>query len=208
MRTSLKLVVAALSCSTLLPAFAQLAFVDAAQPLIDRYGWSHQYFGTPHPNFGLPTQRIAQTLTIETNGKMVGVFLPIDCMYGAYSTRGSGAVNVEIRDVDAGLPGPTVFDYALVGANYFDRGGRFTFVPLSGGLAVAPGQQFAIVLENGAGGCELSASAPWIAPWGAPLAAYAGGTSFFENSYTSGVWIPFNATGYGADDIPFQLVLQ
>lgn len=189
MNHALKLVTAALFSSATIPASAQALgnIVDAAQFQIDYaaplvYGIG----GTSH-------QRLAQTLTVEVDGNLAGVFVPVAC--------GSGRLNVEIRDVVAGKPGPTVLDHRNVdAADLADTLGRFSYVRIPGALPLAAGQQIAIVLENKRGVCFARPS---------PLSAnYAGGQGYFEALPNPPGWVAFSDFANTPDDLPFQLVLE
>lgn len=187
MKKSLQLLAVSLSCSALLPASAQALgnIVDAAHFPIDFAANNNAIGGTSH-------QRLAQTLTVEVGGSLAGVFLPILC--------GDGRVRVEIRDVAASQPGPTMLDHRVVNSTVFDSGGRFTYVPIRGGLPLAAGQQIAIVVENATGTCAYHQS---------PVSSnYAGGKGYFEALPNPPGWVAFSDFANTPDDLPFQLVLE
>ena len=182
-------------CCTLAlsPALAQGLgnFVDAAHFPID-YGADNMAVG------GAFHQRLAQTLTVEVGGTLEGVFLPIGCG----SNAGNGKITVEIHDVAGGQPGPTVLASRKVAPGEFDSpNARFTFVPIPGALALAAGQQIAVVIERAKGeDCACHQS-----PVGSD---YPGGQGFFEALPNPPGWVPFSTFPGTPDDIPFQLVLS
>ena len=189
MNHALNLAAAALCCSAALPASSQVLgnIVDAAHFQIDYAAplvWG--IGGTSH-------QRLAQTLTVEVGGTLAGVFVPVAC--------GSGRLNVEIRDVAAGKPGPTVLDHRTVdAADLADTLGRFSYVRIPGALPLAAGQEIAIVLENKRGVCFARPS---------PVSSnYAGGQGFFEALPNPPGWVAFSDFVNTPDDLPFQLVLE
>lgn len=187
MKKSLKLLAASLSCLALLPASAQVTgnFVDAAHFPIDFSANNNAIGGTSQ-------QRLAQTLTVEVGGNLAGVFLPVLC--------GSGRLRVEIRDVVADQPGPTVLDHRGVDPAVFDTGGRFTYVRIPGSLPLAPGQRIAIVVENRTGTCAYHQS---------PVSSnYAGGQGYFEALPNPPGWVAFSVFANTPDDLPFQLVME
>lgn len=190
MDKTLKLLAASFACFAVLPASAQSLgdFVDAAQPLIDR--------GSPlvHSIGGGPSseQKLAQTMTVEVGGNLAGIFMPILC--------GTGKVHVEIRDVAAGQPGPTVLDSRNVDPSVFDVPGYFIYVRIPGAVALTAGQEIAVVVSNAKGSCSYYKS---------PVTAnYPGGQAFFDARPNPPGWVPFSAFPGEPDDLPFQLVLE
>jgi hypothetical protein len=151
---------------------------------------------------GASAQRLAQMLTVEMGGALVGVYLPIDCFARPFLPPGRGVV-VSVVDVVGGMPGTWTLDRALVDPADADAGGRFVFVPFTLGTTLKAGDQIALVLENRTGACHVTYS---------PVTAnYAGGSGFVETLSTGPGWIalvrhPMNLLW--ADDFPFQLVLQ
>jgi hypothetical protein len=203
MKRSLKLLAAALSCAALSPASAQSLFIDTAQPVLS----THLGALGPVMEVGGPSaQRLAQTLTVEMGGTLVGVYLPIDCFARPFLPPGRGVV-VSVVDVVGGSPGTWTVDRALVDPKDADAGGRFVFVPFTGGMTLKTGDQIALVLENRTGACHVTYSPA--------TANYAGGNGFVETLSSSPPggpgWIPLAGHPMNllwSDDFPFQLVLQ
>lgn len=194
----LHLILAACCCAIPM-SFAQAQglgnYVDAANYSVD--------FGAG--NFGIggsSEQKLAQTVTVETGGTLEGVFLAMGCGTAA----GAGKMHVEIHDVVGGIPGPTVLAQRAVAPGELDAPDmRFTYIHIPGALALAAGQQVAIVVYRPKGDdCAMHQSA---------LAAdYPGGHGFFDARPNAPGWVPFSdfagTSAASSDDLPFQLVLS
>jgi hypothetical protein len=180
---------ASLAALSVLPAGAQALghFVDAAQFDIDYAAGTLALDSAPTSE-----QKLAQTITVVAGGTLAGVFVPVIC--------GRGRVVVELRDVFKGLPGSVVLSQSIVAPTDFHPAGRFSFVPMPGNVALAVGQEVALVLSNPRGACSVHMS---------PLASsYAGGQAFFDARPNPPGWIPFSDFPGTPDDLPFQLVLE
>lgn len=145
-----------------------------------------------HAIGGSSEQKLAQTFTINHNGMLTGIFLPLDCS--------SGELNIEIRNQDGGLPGTTV-----ISSNTFSADSLVTNVtvfkrfnlPAS---TVATGDQLALVLSNETGTCGLSSG-----PIGDP---YIGGEGFYDSRPNSPGWVRFADFDSTAQDLSFQILLE
>jgi hypothetical protein len=170
-------------------------FVDAANYAID---------GTVGGNFvgGGSDQKLAQTVTVDAGGTLEGVFLAMSC--GSASTS---KVHVEIHDVVGGMPGPNVLAQRAVAPTELDAPStvaqpfHFTYVKIPGALALAAGQQIAIVVYRPKGDdCAMGQSTV--------SSNYPGGQGFFDARPNPPGWVPFSAFSGTPDDLPFQLVLS
>jgi hypothetical protein len=142
--------------------------IDQMQPLTDAAAGTLAIGGASQ-------QKLAQTLTVALDGEMTALFLPVACA--------SGRLVVEVRDVVGGLPGPTVLRRRTVAAASLPPVGlRFRRIALGGGLAVAAGDQRAIVLSNPTGSCGLA-----LSPGGD---SYPGGQAFFDARPNPPGWVP------------------
>ncbi|HUJ01334.1 MAG TPA: hypothetical protein VLY46_13930 [Usitatibacter sp.] len=192
MKPAIRLLAACCCAFALVPAFAQGIgdYIDAASFPID-------YAGSTLGIGGSSEQKLAQTLTVVAGGTLEGVFLPIGCGTSA----GKGKLSIEIHDVAGGIPGPNVLAQRAVAPAQFDAPNfPFTFVPIAGGLILAPGEEIAIVVERTKGDdCAMHAS-----PSGTD---YPGGHAFFDARPNPPGWVPFSQFP-GPDDLPFQLVLS
>ena len=176
----------------LIAAFVASTSLFAAAPVLDQSAPADPTASFTWALGGSSNQLLAQTLTVGISGKLVEVRVPIGC--------GSGAVIVEIRDVDSstGEPGTTVLARRRYRADFFPGVVTATFEPLrlGGRAGVTAGDRVAIVLSNPTGSCGVQPG-----PSGDP---YAGGTGYSQDDLAPGVWIRLN-TGAGAtDDLPFQ----
>ena len=189
-----------LACCALLPlSFANAQglgnFVDAANYSID-FAANNLGIG------GSSEQKLAQTVTVEAGGTLEGVFLAMGCGTAA----GAGKMDVEIHDVVAGMPGTTVLAQRAVAPGELDAPDmRFTYVKIPGGLALAAGEQVAIVVYRPKGDdCAMHQSVI--------TSDYAGGHGFFDARPNAPGWVPFSdfagTSAATSDDLPFQLVLS
>ena len=113
---------------------------------------------------GSSEQKLAQTLTINHDGTLTGVFLPLDCS--------SGELSVEIRNVAGSLPDTTV-----VSSNSFPADSLVTNISVFKlfklpATTVSTGDQLALVLSNESGMCGISSG-----PVGNP---YRDGEGFYD----------------------------
>jgi hypothetical protein len=161
-------------------------FTDAAQPIDMAPPYTYAVGGSS-------LQSLAQTLTVEQTGRVMGVFLPVFC--------GTGMITVELRDVAPGeLPGSRVLDStsvaaADIGYHYL----HFTYVEFQRQRKVKVGARLAVVVSNPGGSCGMNVS---------PLAIdYPGGRGSFEALPNPPGFVHFGVAGAAADDLPFQLVL-
>lgn len=112
----------------------------------------------------------------------------------------SGALVVEIRDVVAGLPGPTVLASQRIRAATLPlrTPSALVEIALHGGPEVFAGQSLAIVLDNPTGACGLFQGSP-----GDPDPA---GRAFFEALPNPPGWLPLATSG--RDDLAFLVELR
>lgn len=141
---------------------------------------------------GSSEQKLAQTFTINHDGRLTGVFLPLDCS--------SGELNVEIRNVTGGLP-----DTTLVSSNSFSADSLVTDVSVFKlfslpSSAVTMGDQFALVLSNETGTCGISSG-----PIGNP---YTDGEGFYDARPNAPSWVRFGDFDSTAQDLAFQVLLE
>lgn len=180
-----KLALATLACVAAFPAAAQNLIVeDAANNLVSP---------SLELAIGGPTgQVVAQTVTVETPGGILGVMLPAWC--------DGASLYALLLDVTAdGLPGTTV----IAGRHLTPqevrggaRAGRFALF-ITGPFAEAtPGARYAVVLASLDGECRIRQSTP--------AAAYPGGKAYYY-SLPELRWIALSEQG-GPDDLPFRVL--
>lgn len=141
---------------------------------------------------GTSEQKLAQTFTINYNGILTGVFLPLYCS--------SGELNVEIRNIDGSLP-----DTSVVSSNSFPADSLVTGVTVFKqfslpDLSVSAGDQLALVLSNETGTCGMSAG-----PIGNP---YTDGEGFYDARPNPAGWIRFSDFDSTAQDLAFQVLME
>ena len=161
-------------------AHASGIYIDQMQPVVDDTVGGLAIGGASQ-------QKLAQTVTVGLDGRLVGVFLPIGC--------DSGRLVIEIRELDAeGKPSDVVLRRReFNAANISPIGPVFRFFPLRVPLLSA-GDRFAVVLQNPTGSCAIFSS-----PVGD---SYAGGEGFFEALPNPPGWVPFSDTETRLD-LPF-----
>lgn len=187
MKTRIRILAAACSMLAAGTAAAQSAggFIDASNRAIDVSVGGMAIGGSYE-------QVLAQTLTVEIGGNIDGVYLPVGCS--------DGALYLEVRDVVAGEPGPTVLDSQLVPAHLLPLTQRFKFIAFKGGAKVRAGDEIALVLSNPKGECGIARSRL--------SSDYAGGHAFFDSRPNPpGTWIPNGSFPNEPDDYPFALGL-
>ncbi len=141
---------------------------------------------------GESQQKLAQTLTVGLNGRLLGLLLPIAC--------NSGVLVIEIRELDGDEPGDTVIGRREVPANRIPQPGQvFHFFSIGWPLPFAAGDRVAVVLQNPTGSCAI-----FSGPEGD---SYAGGQGFFEALPNPPVWVPFFGTGTSLD-LPFMALMR
>ncbi|MCC5907319.1 MAG: hypothetical protein JJU13_13995 [Balneolaceae bacterium] len=140
---------------------------------------------------GSSEQMLAQTFTVERDGNLAGVYLPIGCS--------DGTLEIEIRNVEDDIPGSTllaensfVADDIRSGVGVFERL-RFPEV------SVTAGQQLSFVLKNETGSCGMSR-----APTGD---SYTGGEAYFDARPNEPGWRPLTI-GTGIHDLVFLMVME
>lgn len=183
MNTTLAL--ATLACAAAFPAAAQNLLVeDAANNLVSP---------SLELAIGGPTgQVVAQTVTIETTGGIMGVMLPAWC-------DGASLYAVLLEVTADGLPGT-----AVVAGQHFTaqevrggaRAGRFTLFTMGPFADAIPGTRYAVALATLDGECRIRQSTP--------EAAYAGGKAYYY-SLPELRWIAFSEQG-APDDLPFRVL--
>lgn len=145
-----------------------------------------------HAIGGSSEQKLGQTFTINYDGSLTGVFLPLDCS--------SGELSVEIRNVDGSMPGSTVIssesfpaDSLVTGISVF----KLFSLPASD---VSSGDQLALVLSNETGTCGMSSG-----PIGDP---YTVGEGFYDARPNAPGWVRFSDFDSTAGDLAFQVLLE
>lgn len=159
--------------------------LDPIQPAIVSSAPTHAIGGSSE-------QKLAQTFTINYDGSLTGVFLPLDCS--------SGELSVEIRNVDGSLPGTTVIssesfpaDSIVTDVTVF----KLFSLPAS---TVSSGDQFTLVLSNETGTCGMSSG-----PIGDP---YTDGEGFYDARPNAPGWVRFSDFDSTAGDLSFQILLE
>jgi hypothetical protein len=142
---------------------------------------------------GESDQKLAQTVTVGQDGRLVGLFLPIGCA--------SGRLVIELRNVVGGQPGEEVFARRRFRAeNVPSVGPVFHLFELHGALLFAEGDRFAIVLDNPKGFCSVHRG-----PVGD---SYAGGEGFFDARPNPSGWVPFSEFQAAREDLPFMTEMK
>jgi len=142
---------------------------------------------------GNSEQMLAQVVTAGISGKIAGVRFPVACE--------SGDLVVQIQGVTAGQPNGVVLASQTVTAaslpSFAPNPPSFRSLVFSAPATVTVGTQFAIVLKNTTGVCDV-----FQGPVGNP---YAGGNGFYDARPNQvGVWEPLG----GRADLPFQTLMQ
>lgn len=179
----LALAAAAMACDGAPPAGSTVTVLSPIQPAFEA--------GAPTQAVGGPSeQQLAQTFTLDRDGTLVGVYLPLSCA--------SGQLELEIRSLDGDEPGATVLESASFAADVFiAEVAVFRRFPMSA-LAVSNGDRLALVLRNPTGSCGLAGGVE-----GDP---YAGGEGFFDARPNPPGWR--RLFGEGGSDLPFQIMLE
>jgi hypothetical protein len=140
---------------------------------------------------GNSEQMLAQTFTVQRDGVITGVYLPIGCS--------DGALDIEIRNVDDDTPGSVILtgnsfeaDEIRSGVGVFER---LRFPEIS----VIAGQRLSFVLKNDNGSCGMSRG-----PVGD---SYTGGEAWFDARPNAPGWRPLTI-GTGIHDLVFLVVLE
>ena len=142
---------------------------------------------------GLYEQVLAQTMMVESGGQLDGFYLPVACT--------TGDLEVQVRDVQGGLPGTQVLASIVVPAAQLPASsasfGQFRFIGLHGIAKVRAGETIALVLSS-KGECGIARSTF--------AANYPGGRSYYDaRPSPQGTWIANPCPS--PDDLPFMLVL-
>ena len=136
-------------------------------------------------------QILAQTFTIERNGNLTGIYLPIGCS--------DGNLEIEIRNVEAGEPGSTVHSREVFSADDIVRDvSVFQLFSLSS-FSVSAGDRLAVVLQNESGSCGMAR--------GPEGDSYSRGEGFYDARPNAPGWRPLTI-GTGIHDLPFLIVLE
>lgn len=159
--------------------------LDPIQPIIVPDSSTHAIGGSSE-------QKLAQTFTINHNGTLTGVFLPLDCS--------SGDLDIEIRNVDGDEPGTTVLTNQRFNADSLVTGVTVFKLFSLPGLMVSTGDRMTLVLNNSGGTCGMSSG-----PIGNP---YTGGEGFFDARPNEPGWVPFSEFDSTAQDLAFQVLLE
>lgn len=160
--------------------------VDQQQPVIDAAEG-------PLAVGGPSEQKLAQTFTVGLDGRFAGVGLAIGCA--------DGRLEVEIQGTTAtGEPDGVALVRRTYSGASLPGTVPATFEPLRlpRRLAVAPGDQLALVLVNATGSCGVASS-----PDGD---SYAGGRGWFDARPNPPAWLPFSPLS-PEDDLPFQTIV-
>jgi len=143
---------------------------------------------------GASSQRVAQLFTAGVSGQLVELEVPVACA--------DGTLLVEVRNVEAGLPGGEVLAEEL-----FDPSELTWFVPgvatwsvlrLRPSPKLAAGTPYAMVFGNPTGSCGLLPGPP-----GDP---YAGGDGYAFDDVNA-AWVPIEL-GTGRYDLPFYTYMR
>jgi hypothetical protein len=177
---TLSTVAALVAWSAAQSATAQ-TIIDTSQPVIDGTVGGLVIGGSSQ-------QKLGQTITVERQGELRAVYLPIACS--------SGLLTIDIRDVDStGKPGT-----AVLARRYFTRSSAPSIGPVFtrfkiGGIHFNPGDRFAIVIANSSGSCGI---------FNGPLGdTYVMGDGYFDARPNAPGWIPFAQFAGSRRDLPF-----
>ncbi len=136
-------------------------------------------------------QILAQTFTIERNGNLTGIYLPIGCS--------DGNLEIEIRNVEADELGSTVHSSEVFSADDIVRDVRVFQLFALPFLSVSAGDQLAFVLQNESGSCGMAR--------GPEGDSYRGGEGFYDARPNAPGWRSITI-GTGIHDLPFLIVLE
>ena len=140
---------------------------------------------------GNSEQMLAQTFTVQRDGVITGVYLPIGCS--------DGILAIEIRNVVDDIPGSTVISENSFEANEI-RSDVGVFEQLHfPEISVTAGQRLSLVLKNDTGSCGISRG-----PEGDP---YTGGEAWFDARPNAPGWRPLTI-GTGIHDLVFLVVME
>jgi hypothetical protein len=164
---------------------AQAQAVDQEQPLIDG---SVGYFVLGGPN----NQQLAQVFTAGRTGLLAAVEFPLSC-----SDDSAGAITLEVRNVEAEVPGDAVLSETTFQPGAFppfwpnDLPEYLRRLTLSEPLPVTAGVQYALVLQSLDASCGLAQ--------GPEGESYSGGDGWYRDNGPWG-WGPLGSRF----DLPFR----
>ena len=176
----------------LMPVSGEATFlnsvIDQMQPIIDDTVGGLTIGGQSE-------QKLAQTVTVNQNGRLVGIYLPIEC--------NSGELVIEIRNLIDDLPGDVVLKRIQIPASNFSDvvdPPVFRLIKIGGNLPLVAGEQFAVVLLNAIGDCVIFQ--------GSEGDSYTGGDGFFDARPNPPGWIPFSDFQESRDDLPIIIRMR
>ena len=149
-------------------------------------------FGTPTQAIGGNSDQIlAQTFTVQRDGFLTGIYLPLGCS--------DGILNIEIRDVEENLPGTVVLSESSYEADEIRSGVTIFELLRFPEVSVEAGLKLSFVLRNDSGSCGMSR-----APEGD---TYSGGEAYYDARPNAPGWRPLTI-GTGIHDLVFLVVME
>lgn len=141
---------------------------------------------------GSSEQKLAQTFTINREGILTGVFLPLNCS--------SGELDVEIRDVAGNEPGTAVLSSGSFNAESIVTEVTVFKLFRLPDVAVSNGDRLTLVLTNSSGTCGVSSG---------PIGdLYTDGEGFYDARPNPPGWPRFLDFDSTAQDLAFQVLLE
>ena len=158
--------------------------LEPIQPIFDTDGPTQAIGGSSE-------QILAQTFTVERDGTLTGIYLPLGCA--------DGALKIELRNIEDELPGADILsensfeaDDVMSEVGVFER---FRFP----GVSVTSGQELSFVLKNETGSCGMSR--------GPEGDSYTGGEAYFDARPNEPGWRPLTI-GTGIHDLVFLMIME
>lgn len=183
---------------TALSALFSIAFFSSAHAglVLDQEQGAFDAALSPLAIGGDVQQELAQTFKVGTGGPLAAIGVPVGCS--------SGDLIVEIRELSAGAPtGALLQQTVKAGSEFPVTPSDFVTINLDAAVAVATGQELALVLRNETGECAILR-----APSGD---AYADGQGWFEAGPEFGGWTTLDLKGAlpdEANDLAFQTFID
>ena len=148
--------------------------------------------GTPTQAIGGNSeQMLAQTFTVQRDGYLTGIYLPLGCS--------DGVLDIEIRNVDENLPGTVVLAENSYEADEIRSEVTVLELFRFPEVSVEAGQKLSFVLKNDNGSCGMSR-----APEGD---TYTGGEAYYDARPNAPGWRPLTI-GTGIHDLVFLMVME